>query len=198
VRSVHALARRLPLWKHTNTPVTGTTGQGPLARDPQLAQLEALLFAADEPLPIRRLTSLLRLSSAEEVRRLLKRLNGLYEQDSSSFHLVEIAGGYQLRTGERYVPWLLKLRSPPEASLSAAGRETLTMIAYKQPITRADLEAVRGVACGDVLRALLEKGLIRIVGRDNSLGRPVLYGTTKLFLQMTGLRSLQDLPPLKS
>jgi segregation and condensation protein B len=163
-----------------------------------LAQLEALLFAADEPLPVRRLTALLRLGSTDEVKRLLKRLQSHYEQGQSAFHLVELAGGYQLRTQEAFVPWLLKLRPAPELSLSLAARETLTMIAYRQPVGRADLEALRGVACGDILRVLLEKGLIRIVGRDHSLGRPVLYGTTKLFLQTTGLKSLQDLPPLKS
>lgn len=192
------LGRHQPLWKRASAAPTVALGQGPNARDAEVGQLEAFLFAADEPLPLRRLAALLRLGSGDEVRRLLKRLQVLLGQDHSSFHVVELAGGYQLRTRQEYAPWLLKLRPAPESALSPAARETLTMIAYKQPIARADLEALRGVACGDVLRVLLEKGLIRIVGRDNSLGRPVLYGTTKLFLQTTGLQGLQALPPLKA
>jgi segregation and condensation protein B len=172
-------------------------GQGPLARDSVTAALEAFLMAADAPLTSRRLAILLKISG-DEVKRHIKKLQALYEEEQSAFHIVELAGGYQLRTRESLLPWLLKLKPAPEIHLTPAARETLTMIAYKQPITRADLEKLRGVACGDILRVLLEKGLIRIVGRDNSLGRPVLYGTTKLFLEMTGLKSLQDLPALKS
>jgi segregation and condensation protein B len=173
------------------------SAEGPLARDSDLAALEALLFAAQEPLPLRRLTVRLGAKSARDVKRLLERLSGLYDQEPSALQIVEVAGGYQLRTRESLLPWLLKLRPGPELNLSPAARETLTMIAYKQPIMRAELEALRGVACGDMLRVLLEKGLIRIVGRHPSLGRPVLYGTTRLFLETVGLRSLEDLPPLK-
>lgn len=170
---------------------------GPGVRDQELAHLEAVLFATDEPLSPRRLASLLQLKTVEEVRRLIKRLTSLYEQDNGAFQIAELAGGYQLRTREVFLPWLLKLQSSPTLHLSAAARETMTMIAYRQPVTRADLEALRGVSCVEVLRVLLEKGIIRIVGRDKTLGRPVQYGTTKLFLQMVGLKSLEDLPALK-
>jgi segregation and condensation protein B len=170
---------------------------GPGERDQDLAHLEAVLFAADEPLSPRRLVSLLKLKTIEEVRRLIKRLSSLYELDNGAFQIVELAGGYQLRTREAFLPWLLKLQPSPTLHLSAAARETMTMIAYRQPVTRADLEALRGVSCVEVLRVLLEKGLIRIVGRDKTLGRPVQYGTTKLFLQVVGLKSLEELPQLK-
>lgn len=191
------LTRRVPNWKYPVGMPSVPQGQGPLARDSVTAALEAFLMAADAPLTSRRLAILLKISG-DEVKRHIKKLQALYEEEQSAFHIVELAGGYQLRTRESLLPWLLKLKSAPEIHLTPAVRETLTMIAYKQPITRADLEKLRGVACGDILRVLLEKGLTRIVGRDNSLGRPVLYGTTKLFLEMNGLKSLQDLPALKS
>lgn len=194
---VRALGRRLPAWKSEVLAKAGTIAQGPHARDGELAHLEAFLFAADEPLSLRRLASLLGQNSTDEVKRQMKRLAALYEEEQSSFHIVELAGGYQLRTREEFHPWLLKLQPSPVLHLSTAARETLTMIAYRQPINRADLEALRGVSCTDVLRVLLEKALIRIVGRDKTLGRPVQYGTTKLFLQVVGLKSIQDLPSLK-
>ena len=106
-----------------------------------------------------------------------------------------MAGGWQLLTRPEYHPWLARLRrASADARLTPAMRETLTIAAYRQPITRADLEAVRGVQSGDVLRQLMERGLVRIAGRDESLGRPVLYATTKKFLQTFGLKSLRDLP----
>lgn len=194
---VQELSRPIPLWKRFGTSSIRSNARGPFSRDSELARLEGMLFAASEPLSIRRLTTLLKWSSAEETRRQLKRLAALYHQESSALQLVELAGEYQLRTREAFLPWLLKLQPAPAIHLSNAARETLTMIAYRQPINRADLEALRGVSCIDVLRVLLEKGLIRIAGRDKSLGRPVQYGTTKTFLQYMGLKSLNDLPPLK-
>jgi segregation and condensation protein B len=107
----------------------------------------------------------------------------------------ELAGGYQLLTRPEYHHWLTRLkRTGNELRLSPAMRETLAIIAYRQPIMRADIEKVRGVHCGELLRQLMEKGLIRIAGRDASLGRPVLYGTARKFLQMYGLKNLKDLP----
>jgi segregation and condensation protein B len=170
--------------------------QGPLARDPTLAMVEAALLAADEPLPLRRLAHAAGLADAAEARRLIHRLQALYEQDGSAFQVEELAGGFQLLTRPEYHRWLVRLRrSGVDVRLTPAARETLAIVAYRQPITRADIEAVRGVHCGELLRLLMEKGLIRIAGRHDSLGRPVLYGTTKKFLQVFGLRSLKDLPP---
>ena len=135
------------------------------------------------------------LPDATRIRRLLKKLQVLYDRDESAFELEELAGGFQLLTRPAYHRWLTSLRrTQQEYKLTPVARETLAIVAYRQPIMRADIEAIRGVHCGETLRLLMEKGLIKIVGRDNSLGRPVLYGTTKRFLQAFGLRSLQDLP----
>lgn len=167
----------------------------PMARDPRLALLEAALLIADEPLPVRRLVQVANLPDAGAVRKLLKRLQELYDADGSAFELEELAGGFQLMTRPEYHRWLTSLRrSQVELRLTPASRETLAIVAYRQPIMRADIESIRGVHCGETLRLLMEKGLIKIAGRDKSLGRPVLYGTTKRFLQMFGLKSLKDLP----
>ncbi|MBI3821736.1 MAG: SMC-Scp complex subunit ScpB [Planctomycetes bacterium] len=164
----------------------------PLAREPGMALLEAVLLIADEPVPLRKLTQVTGLADA---RRLLKKLQEFYDRDGSAFELEELAGGFQLMTRPEYHRWLTSLkRSQSELRLTGASRETLAIVAYRQPIMRADIEAIRGVHCGETLRLLMEKGLVKIVGRDNSLGRPVLYGTTKRFLQVFGLKSLKELP----
>jgi segregation and condensation protein B len=168
---------------------------GELHREPRLASLEAALLLADEPLSARRLATLAGLADAAEVRQLVFVLRDLYERSGSSFQVEDLAGGYQLLTRPEFHPWLTRLRqSAGEATLSAPARETLAIVAYRQPVTRADIEAIRGVGSGDVLRHLMEKGLVRLAGRDESLGRPALYETTKLFLQVFGLRNLKELP----
>jgi segregation and condensation protein B len=167
----------------------------PLARDAPLALVEAVLLAADEPQPIRKLVQAAGLPDAATARRLLKRLRALYDADGTAFQVEELAGGYQLLTRPQFHRWLTALRrSGADVRLTAAARETLAIVAYRQPIMRADIEAIRGVHCGDTLRLLMERGLVRIAGRHDSLGRPVLYATTKKFLQLFGLRSLKDLP----
>jgi segregation and condensation protein B len=172
-------------------PVAG----GELARDPRLAAVEAGLLAADEPLSARRLAQVAGLTDAAEARRQVGRLQQLYDQDATAFQVEEVAGGFQLLTRPQFHPWLVRLRrAGAELRLTPAARETLAIVAYRQPITRADLEAVRGVQSSEVLRQLMEKGLVRIAGRDTTLGRPVLYGTTRKFLQVFGLNSLRDLP----
>ncbi len=169
----------------------------PLARSPALALLEAALMIADDPLPARKLAQVAGVGDGRTARQLLQRLQALYDADGSAFQVEEIAGGFQLLTRREYHPWLVLLRrSNADLRLSAAARETLAIIAYRQPIMRADLEAIRGVQSSEVLRQLIEKNLIRICGRDNSLGRPVLYGTTRKFLQVYGLKSLRDLPDI--
>jgi segregation and condensation protein B len=161
--------------------------------------VEAALVAADEPLTTRRLAAVAALEDASEARRLVRKLQSLYEQEGSAFQVEELAGGFQLLTRPQYHPWLARLkRSGLDLRLSSAARETLAIVAYRQPIMRADIETVRGVQCGDVLRMLMEKGLVRIAGRHDSLGRPVLYGTTKKFLRVFGLRSVKDLPRQES
>lgn len=168
---------------------------GPHARDPKLARVEACLLLADEPLPARKLAEAANLQDASEARRLVDRLKVLYDADGTAFQIAERAGGYQLLTRTEYHPWLVRLRrTGHEVRLTSAALETLAVIAYKQPITRAEVEKVRGVACAELVRLLMEKGLVRVAGRDDSLGRPQLYGTTKRFLQAFGLNGLADLP----
>lgn len=168
------------------------------ARDAAMAALEAVLFAADEPLNARRLAVLTGLKDGAEVRRLLRKLQSCHLRDGTAFQVEELAGGFQLLTRPQFHPWLIRLRrTGNELRLSPAARETLAIIAYRQPIMRADVEAIRGVQCGELLRQLMEKGLIRIAGRHASLGRPVQYGTTRKFLIAFGLKSLRDLPQVE-
>ena len=171
---------------------------GDLARDSALARVEAALFAADEPLMPKKLASAAVVPNAAEVRRLVQRLADFLDRGGSSFQVEEIAGGWQLRTRPEFHPWLARLRrTHHDHKLSPAALESLAIVAYRQPIMRADIEAIRGVQCGEMLRHLMERGLVRIAGRDDSLGRPVLYGTTRKFLQTFGLNSLKDLPQVE-
>lgn len=167
----------------------------PFGRDSRLARLEAVLLIADEPLTVRRLADAAGLADAAEARTLIDRLRELYDADGTAFQVEPIAGGFQLLTRAVYHPWLTRLRrTGHELRLTPAALETLAVIAYKQPVTRADVEKVRGVACGELVRQLMERGLVRVAGRDDSLGRPQLYGTTRKFLQAFGLNTLSDLP----
>ncbi|MFO0878838.1 MAG: SMC-Scp complex subunit ScpB [Gemmataceae bacterium] len=169
---------------------------GEFARTQELARVEAALFLADEPLTARKLAAAAGLKDAAEARRELVRLRDLYTAEGSAFQVEELAGGFQLLTRPEFHSWLSRLRqAPPETHLSAAARETLTIIAYRQPITRADIEAIRGVGSSEVLKQLMEKGLVRLAGRDDTLGRPALYETSRKFLQVFGLKSLKELPP---
>jgi len=171
----------------------------PNARDGKLARVEAALLLADEPLAARKLADVAGLADAAEARTFITRLQQLYDADGSAFQVEEIAGGYQLLTRPQYHPWLARLkRTGHELRLTSTTLETLAVIAYKQPIMRAEVEKVRGVACGEVIRQLMEKGLVKVAGRHDSLGRPQLYGTTKKFLQAFGLNTLQDLPEVES
>ena len=171
----------------------------PLGRDANLARLEAVLVMADEPLSARRLAEAANIGNSDDARRLLQRLKAFLDEERSAFQVEEIAGGYQLLTRPAFHSWLMRLkRTGHELRLTAAAMETLAVIAYKQPVMRAEVEVIRGVACAELLRHLMEKGLVRITGRHDSLGRPQLYGTTKKFLQAFGLNSLKDLPEVES
>jgi segregation and condensation protein B len=188
---------RPPAWYRLRAAAPEPPAAGPDVRDAPLARLEALLFAADEPLTARRLAALAELGDAAAARRLVERLRDAYEAEGAAFQVEELAGGYQLLTRPAFHPWLVRLRhSAGEPKLPGALLETLAIVAYRQPIMRADVEAIRGVHCGDALGQLMERGLVRVVGRDDSLGRPMLFGTTKRFLQTFGLRDLRDLPPV--
>ena len=177
------------------THVASSGERGATARSVKLARLEAVLFAADEPLASRRLAQVSGVGDGIEVRRLVRQLNLLYERGRSALRVEEIAGGFQLLTRPELGGWLARWQAAAgETRLSAPALETLAVVAYRQPVLRADVEAIRGVQCGEMLRQLMEKGFVRIAGRHNSLGRPILYGTTKKFLQIFGLKNLGELP----
>lgn len=165
--------------------------------DPLLTRLEALLWLADEPLKPRRLAAALGLADAAAAHAALRRLEQKLRESGSAFQVEEVAGGFQLLTRPEFYPWLVRLRrAAPDAQLSPALMETLAVIAYRQPVMRADIESIRGVHCGEAVRQLMERKLVQIVGRHDSLGRPVLYGTTRKFLQTFGLKDITDLPPV--
>jgi segregation and condensation protein B len=191
---------RLPLAFRRRSPwTTDPLALDPRARDPKLARLEAVMFLADEPLPTRRLAEVAGLVDSGEAHDLIRLLKDLYEADGTAFQIEELAGGYQLLTRPRYHQWLARLkRTGHDLRLSPAALETLAVIAYKQPIMRAEIEKLRGVACSEIVRMLMEKGLVRVAGRHDSLGRPQLYGTTKKFLQAFGLNTLKDLPEVEA
>lgn len=156
--------------------------------------IEAILFATDEPLPESKLAGIVE-TTGKQVRDCVENLNARYEAHGNAFRIEQIAGGYQMLTQPIYNSWLKKMvRARSDSKLSPAAMETLAIIAYKQPIIRADIEAIRGVAVGEVIRSLMYKGLVKIAGRAEILGRPMLYGTTKKFLEVFGLNSVKDLP----
>lgn len=132
------------------------------------------------------------------IREAVAQLNAVYEQSGRAFRIEQVAGGYRVMTLAKHAAVLERFHGGRERSaLSKAAIETLAIVAYKQPLTRAGLEAIRGVACGEILRALLERRLVTIVGRAEELGRPILYGTSKRFLETFGLGSLKDLPTVE-
>jgi len=160
-----------------------------------MARLEAVLFLSKEPLTSRKLAQLAKLSDGTAARTLVGRLNQMFDARSHAFRVEQVAGGYQLLTRPKFSPWLRRMAgSPPEFRLSGPSIETLAVIAYRQPVLRAEIEAVRGVQCGEMVRQLMERGMVRIMGRADELGRPFLYGTTRNFLQVFGLRNLDELP----
>ncbi len=164
-------------------------------RSPKLARLEAVLLVADAPLSPRKLAQFATLADATEARTLIARLNAAYEQSGTPFRVERVATGYRLFTLPQFAFWLGKLHHrEAELKLSPPSMETLTIIAYRQPLTRADIEAIRGVQCSEMIKQLMERGLVRIGGEDDSLGRPFLYETTRTFLELFGLRDLEELP----
>jgi len=162
-----------------------------------MALLEAALFLAKEPYSSRKLAQLAGLPEGIQTRQLLRELNKRYDDDLSAFCIVEVAEGFQLRTRPEFAPWLVRMEEVPSAvRLSNPAMETLTVIAYRQPVPRAEVERIRGVQCGDLIRQLLDQDLAKIVGRSKELGRPILYGTTQKFLRVFGLGNLDNLPAL--
>jgi segregation and condensation protein B len=161
------------------------------------AIVEGLLFAAgDEGLSLKQIASVLDVNE-EQTLTIIEELKADYSQQSRGIHLVELAGVFQLATKKEHAPYLKKLvESPGASSLSQAALETLAIIAYRQPITRAEIEEIRGVKSDKPLQTLIAKALVREVARAEGTGRPILYGTTKEFLDYFGLKTLEELPQL--
>lgn len=158
--------------------------------------VEAFIFAADSPLSLDRLSALIEEPKAK-IRPVVEQLQQQYLDSECGFYLAEVAGGYQFRTVVELAPWLRKLRKERAPRFSRAALETLAIIAYRQPATRADIEYLRGVDSGGVMKTLLDKNLLRILGKKDVPGRPLIYGTSRHFLELFGLRDLADLPTLK-
>lgn len=165
---------------------------------PEMGRLEAVLFLAKEPVSSRKLSQLAGLTDGTQARSLIRQLNRQLDQCGRAFTIQMVAGGFQIRTRPAFDTWLSRIGNAPQAiRLSAPAMETLAVVAYRQPVLKADIEAIRGVGCGELLRQLLDRGMVRIAGRSNELGNPYLYGTTKRFQEVFGLSSLDALPRAK-
>ena len=161
------------------------------------AVLEALLFVAEEPLPLAKLQEILGDEDPAETEASVRALALTLEEPTRGLMVQEVAGGFRLATRAEASSWIQRLQQVKPAKLSRAALETLAIIAYKQPITRAEIEAIRGVAVDGVMRTLLERGLVRMLGRKAEAGRPILYGTSGEFLEHFGFKELGDLPTLR-
>jgi segregation and condensation protein B len=171
------------------------TAQVSAGRMMRRSRLEAILLLAREPLSLRKLAQSANLSDGTEARTLLTELRRCYDARGGAFNVEQLAGGYQLLTRPKFASWLRPLvPAEQEIRLSPPALETLAVVAYRQPVLRAEVEAIRGVACGELLRQLMDRDLLRIVGRSEELGRPLWYGTTKRFLHVFGLSNLDQLP----
>jgi segregation and condensation protein B len=164
-------------------------------RSPKMARVEAALLIADAALTARRLVQLATLADIAEAKALIEQLNAAYDRDGTAFRVERVASGYRLLTRPQYALWLGKVHHrQADLKLSPPALETLAILAYRQPTTRADIESIRRVQCADMLKQLMDRGLVRIGGEENTLGRPFLYETTRQFLELFGLRDLDDLP----
>lgn len=171
------------------------TGHGGHVRSDEQARVEAALFLAREPLSPRRLARLAGLADASRTRAIIKELRRLHDAAGTAFRVEQIAGGFQMLTRTPLGPWVGRLIDRPSAArISAAALETLAVVAYRQPVTRAEIEAIRGVGSEEILRQLLERDLVAVGGRADDLGRPHVYVTTRRFLAAFGLARLEDLP----
>jgi len=195
-------ARRCSAVFTPRVPAAGRTSQrrparerATLVRDARAQRLEAVLILAREPLSSRKLSEYVHLADGTEARTLVRRLNQMYDAAGRAFRVEEVAGGFQLLSRPKFAPWLRRLKHvPPEVRLSGPVLETLAVIAYRQPVLRADIEAIRGVNCGEIVRQLMDRDLVRISGRSRELGRPYLYSTTRRFLRVFGLTHIDKLP----
>ena len=156
--------------------------------------LESLLLVSEEPLTLDKIKSALPSADIKDIRDTIQKLKEEYNHAERGFHIAEVAGGYQFRTHPDCALYIRNLLKPSPQHLSAAALETLAIVAYKQPVMRSDIEHLRGVDAGGVMRMLLDRKLIRILGRKELPGRPLLYGTTRFFLEVFGLKDIKELP----
>lgn len=205
---VHPLATPPTPWKQRcrrglgmNAGVEGHSKAVPLGlhgRSEELARVEAALFLAREPMTLRRLARLAGLADGTRARILIRDLRRLHDDAGTAFRVEQIAGGYQMLTRGAFGPWVRRLLDQPaESRLSPAAVETLAIVAYRQPVTRSEIEAIRGVGSEEMLRQLLERDLVAVGGRAEDLGRPNVYVTTRRFLAAFGLARIEDLPPVE-
>lgn len=159
--------------------------------------LESLFFISDSPIRLETLVEILPESNKEAILEGIRQIQAEYEDRSRGVELTEIAGGYQFRTKPSWAGWVNRLKKAKAVKLSQAALETLAIVAYRQPVIRPAIEEIRGVDSGSVVHTLLEKGLIKMMGRKDLPGRPIVYGTTKAFLELFSLNTLSDLPSLK-
>ncbi|MDI7260095.1 MAG: SMC-Scp complex subunit ScpB [Thermodesulfobacteriota bacterium] len=159
--------------------------------------LEGILFVSESPVKLESLMEILPEWDKGTLIDGIERIKKEYEEDSRGLELMEVAGGYQFRTKPQWAEWVNRLKKAKPVKLSQSALETLAIIAYRQPVIRPTIEEIRGVDSGWVVRSLLEKGLVRIMGRKEIPGRPIIYGTTKTFLELFSLNTLSDLPTLK-
>lgn len=158
--------------------------------------IEGLVFSHPEPVGVTDLASAIADADIQLIRELLGELEAEYDERDGGFTLRRIGGGYQFRTAPRIAPWILEMRKAKPSRLSRASLEALSIVAYNQPVTRAEVERIRGVESSAIMRNLVERGMIEAVGRKDVPGRPILYGTTNRFLEIFGLPDLASLPPL--
>ncbi len=159
--------------------------------------LESLIFISESPVQLQSLMELLPEFNKEAILEGIDQMKREYAEASRGIELIEVAGGYQFRTKPRWAEWVHRLKKAKAVRLSRSALETLAIVAYRQPIIRPEIEKIRGVDSGWVLRTLLEKGLVRMMGRRDIPGRPIVYGTTRAFLELFSLNTLSDLPSLK-
>jgi segregation and condensation protein B len=179
-------------------PGAGYSGKGESALSGLKGILEAILFVSGEPVSVDRMLGVVEGVDRAELMSALRGLQADYGAEGRGLQLVEVAGGFQITTRPDCAPWIKRLERAKEgAKLSRSAMETLAIVAYKQPVVRAEIEQIRGVDSAAVLKTLLERRLVRIVGRKDAAGRPIMYGTTRQFLQAFGLKDLSDLPALR-
>ncbi len=175
--------------------------QTPCSTLPLEQRVEALLFASERSLSETKMKTVLGIEdedATKQIKNVIEVLNKSYDDDARAFRIERIAGGYRVMTREELAPLVSRLHAErQQQKLSQAALETLSIIAYRQPVMRAEIEVIRGVACGEVLRGLMDRRLVKIVGRAEELGRPMLYGTTNEFLTIFGLANLNDLPEVQ-